>query len=160
MPSFDVVSQVDLQEVRNAVDQANREISTRFDFKGVDAHLQQNDSEVTARAESDFQLRQMLDILQQKLAKRGVDIGCVETSPAESSLNHARQKILIRQGIDSDTARKMVKALKGAKLKVQAQIQEDQLRVSGKKRDDLQQAIAFLRGEEYGLPLQFINFRD
>ncbi len=160
MPSFDVVSEVDLQEVRNAVDQANREVSTRFDFKGVDARFELNRAEVLLRAQEAFQLDQMVDILRQKLAKRKVDLACMELGRQETALNAARQPVTIRQGIDADTAKRMVKAIKGGKLKVQAQVQGEQVRVTGKKRDDLQQAIALLKGEDYGLPLQFVNFRD
>ena len=160
MPSFDIVSEVDLQEVRNAVDQANREVGTRFDFKGVDARFEQNDAEIKLSAEQEFQLNQMMDILRQKLVKRKVDIACLEIKEPETSLNAARQQVVIKQGIDSDTAKKMVKAIKGSKIKVQAQIQGEQVRVTGKKRDDLQQLIAMLREANYGLPLQFTNFRD
>ncbi len=160
MPSFDVVSEVDLQEVRNAVDQANREVGTRFDFKGVDAKFELNDAEILLRGEQEFHLQQMMDILRQKLVKRQVDIGSMEIKDPESSLNAARQRVIIRQGIDSDTARKIVKEIKNSKIKVQAQIQGEQVRVTGKKRDDLQQVIALLRAAEYGLPLQFNNFRD
>ena len=160
MPSFDVVSEVDLQEVRNAVDQANREVGTRYDFKGVDARFELNDAEVQLSAEQEFQLQQMMDILRQKLTKRKVDIACMEVKDPVTTLNAARQQVVIRQGIDTETAKKMVKAIKGSKVKVQAQIQGDQVRVSGKKRDDLQQVISLMRDADYGLPLQFINFRD
>jgi uncharacterized protein YajQ (UPF0234 family) len=160
MPSFDVVSEVDLQEVRNAVDQANREVGTRFDFKGVDAKFEQSEADITLRAEQEFQLNQMMDMLRQKLVKRKVDIGAMDIKEPESTLNAARQQVVIKQGIDTDTARKMVKAIKGSKIKVQAQIQGEQVRVTGKKRDDLQQVIALLKETDYGLPLQFTNFRD
>ncbi|MCG7873082.1 MAG: YajQ family cyclic di-GMP-binding protein [Candidatus Thiodiazotropha lotti] len=160
MPSFDIVSEVDLQEVRNAVDQANREIGTRFDFKGVDAQFEQNESEINLKAEQEFQLNQMMDILRQKLVKRGVDVAAMDIKEPETSLNAARQAVLIKQGIETDIAKKMVKAIKAGKLKVQAQIQGDQLRVSGKKRDDLQQVITLMRESDYGLPLQYQNFRD
>ena len=160
MPSFDVVSEVDLQEVRNAADQANRVIETRFDFKGVDARFEQNESEIKLVAEQEFQLGQMLDILREKLAKRGVDVGAMDIKDPETSLNAARQQVLIKQGIESDTAKKIVKAIKTSKIKVQAQIQGEQLRVTGKKRDDLQQVIALLREGDWGLPLQFKNMRD
>lgn len=160
MPSFDVVSEVDVQEVRNAIDQANREVGTRFDFKGVDASFEFSDSNVVLKAEHEFQLGQMMDILRQKLVKRGVDVGCMESQQAETSLHQARQKVDIQQGIDTDVAKKMVKAIKSNKLKVQAQIQGEQLRVIGKKRDDLQQVISFLKGQDFGIPLQFNNFRD
>lgn len=160
MPSFDVVAEVDLQEVRNAVDQANREIATRFDFKGVKAHFELAGAEVELLAEQEFQLQQMLDILRQKLAKRKVDIACMEIGEPATSLNAARQTVRIKQGIDADTAKRMVKELKTTKLKVQSQIQGEQLRVTGKSRDDLQQAITQLRAVDWKLPLQFTNFRD
>ncbi|WP_456405245.1 YajQ family cyclic di-GMP-binding protein [Thiolapillus sp.] len=160
MPSFDIVSEVDLQEVRNAVDQANRVIETRFDFKGVDASFEHNESEVNLKAEQEFQLQQMLDILREKLAKRGVDVKALDVKDPQTSLNAARQQIVIQQGIESDVAKKIVKEIKAAKLKVQAQIQGDQVRVTGKKRDDLQKVIALLKEKDHGLPLQFKNFRD
>ncbi len=160
MPSFDVVSEVDLSEVRNAVDQANREIGTRFDFKGSDAHLEQTGATVTLHGQNEFQLKQMLDIFTMRLAKRGVDVGCMDTATPEISLNAARQRVTLRQGIDADVAKKIVKTIKASKLKVQAAIQGQQIRVTGKKRDDLQQVIALLRDENFGLPLQSINFRD
>jgi uncharacterized protein YajQ (UPF0234 family) len=160
MPSFDTVSEVDLQEVRNAVDQANRVVSTRFDFNGVDAKFEHNGEEITLHAEVDFQLNQMLIILREKLTSRKVDIACMETKESETSLHAARQKVIIRQGIDTDTARKMVKAIKSSKLKVQAQIQGEQVRVTGKKRDDLQAVMKLLREGDYGIPVQFTNFRD
>ncbi len=160
MPSFDVVSEVDLQEVRNAVDQANREVSTRFDFKGSDAHFEDKGPEITLRAQVDFQLGQMMEILHGKLVKRGVDIACLEKKDPICNLNDARQLVIVRQGIESDLAKKIVKQIKEAKLKVQAQIQGEQVRVTGKKRDDLQVTIAHLKEHDFGLPLQFTNFRD
>lgn len=160
MPSFDVVSEVDLQEVRNAVDQANREVGTRYDFKGVDAKFEQTEADIKLTAEVEFQLNQMMDILRQKLVKRKVDIASMDIKEPETTLNAARQHVLIKQGIDTDTAKKIVKNIKGSKIKVQAQIQGEQVRVSGKKRDDLQQVIALLKESDYGLPLQFSNFRD
>ncbi len=160
MPSFDVVSEVDIQEVRNAVDQANREVGTRFDFKGVEASFELKESSVLLSAEQEFQLGQMMDILRQKLVKRGVDIACMEIADPEVSLNASRQTVTIRQGIEGDLAKKMVKAIKASKLKVQAQIQGEQVRVTGKKRDDLQQVMGLLKEADYGLPLQFQNFRD
>ncbi|MCG8017605.1 MAG: YajQ family cyclic di-GMP-binding protein [Candidatus Thiodiazotropha sp. 'RUGA'] len=160
MPSFDIVSEVELQEVRNAVDQANREIGTRFDFKGVDAQFEQNESEINLKAEQEFQLNQMMDILRQKLVKRGVDVAAMDIQEPQTGLNAARQAVKIKQGIETDIAKKMVKQIKASKLKVQAQIQGDQLRVSGKKRDDLQQVITLMRESDYGLPLQYQNFRD
>ena len=160
MPSFDIVSEVDIQEVRNAVDQAKREVATRFDFKGTQCSFEQNEAEITLKGEQDFQLNQMMDILRQKLVKRKVDLACMDIKEPEASLSAATQKVIIRQGIESDTARKMVKMVKGAKLKVQAQIQGEQVRVTGKKRDDLQQVIALFKNAEFDLPLQYINFRD
>lgn len=160
MPSFDVVSELDGHEVANAVDQANREVDTRFDFKGTGAKYEVADFVVNMEAEADFQLKQMLDILTQKLAKRGIDVACMKPEDPEIALNKARQKIILRHGIDSDNARKIVKLVKDAKLKVQSQIQGEQVRVTGKKRDDLQDVIALLKGSELGLPLQFTNFRD
>lgn len=160
MPSFDLVSEVDMQEVRNAVDQANREVGTRFDFKGSDASFGLDDNVVTLTAESEFQLEQMMDILHKKLVKRSVDIDCIETGKVETANNRARQAVTLRQGIDTDTARAIVKQIKAAKLKVQAQIQGEQVRVSGKSRDTLQEVIALTRKNDFGLPLQAINFRD
>ncbi|MES9833055.1 MAG: YajQ family cyclic di-GMP-binding protein [Candidatus Thiodiazotropha sp. LLP2] len=160
MPSFDIVSEVDLQEVKNAVDQANREIGTRFDFKGVDAQFEQTDSEISLKAEQEFQLNQMMDILRQKLVKRSVDVTAMDVKDPQTNLNAARQTVLIKQGIETDVAKKMVKDIKAGKLKVQAQIQGEQIRVTGKKRDDLQQVITLMRQSDYGLPLQYQNFRD
>jgi uncharacterized protein YajQ (UPF0234 family) len=160
MPSFDIVSEVDIQEVRNAVDQSNRELNTRFDFKGVKAAFEQQGTEITLRAEHEFQLHQMMDILRHKLVKRKVDILCMDIREPETSLNAARQMVIVKQGIDTESAKKLAKEIKASKLKVQAQIQGEQVRVSGKKRDDLQHAIALLRELDYDLPLQFQNFRD
>lgn len=160
MPSFDVVSESDMQEVRNAVDQANREIGTRFDFKGVTASFELGDNEIRMQAEQEFQLQQMMDILRQKLVKRGVELSALEVDEPVTTLNAARQRVGLKQGIDSDTAKRMVKSLKASKLKVQAQIQGDQLRVTGKNRDDLQQSIAHLKASDWERPLQFQNFRD
>lgn len=160
MPTFDVVSEVDLHEVRNAVDQTNREIGNRFDFKGTDAHIDQAEAVVTLHGQNDFQLQQMRDILDMRLTKRSIDIASIEAAEPEVNLNAARQKLTFRQGIDGTLAKQLVKDIKASKIKVQASIQGEQLRVSGKKRDDLQQAIALLRGKEYDLPLQFNNFRD
>ena len=160
MPSFDVVSEVDLQEVRNAVDQANREVSTRFDFKGVNASFEQNGAEISLKAEQEFQLQQMYDVLTGKLVRRGVDIACLERHDPVIQARTASQVIDVREGIDTAEAKKMVKLLKDRKLKVQAAIQGEQLRVTGKKRDDLQAAIALLREGKFAMPLQFRNFRD
>jgi uncharacterized protein YajQ (UPF0234 family) len=160
MPTFDIVSELDLQEVRNAVDQANREIQTRFDFKGVKASFELADDRILMIGEQEFHLQQMMDILRQKLVKRKVDLASLDPHDPVSTLSSARQEVHLKQGVDAETAKRMVKAIKGSKLKVQAQIQGDQVRVSGKKRDDLQEAIALLRGEDWGLPIQFTNFRD
>jgi uncharacterized protein YajQ (UPF0234 family) len=160
MPSFDICSEIDLQEVRNAVDQANREIGTRFDFKGVKASFELADGKILMAAEQEFQLQQMMDILRQKLVKRSVDLKALDPRDPTTTLNAARQEVGLKQGVDAETAKRMVKSIKASKLKVQAQIQGDQVRVTGKKRDDLQEAIAQLRAEDWGLPLQFTNFRD
>lgn len=160
MPSFDVVSEVDMHEVTNAVDQANREVGTRFDFRGTNARYERVESVVNMAAESEFQLQQMLDILQTKLTRRGVDIACLDIGEVETTGTQARQSVTVRQGIDTDLARSLVKRIKGSKLKVQASIQGEQVRVTGKKRDDLQQVISTLRSAEVDLPLQFKNFRD
>jgi len=160
MPSFDVVSDFDAHEASNAVDQANREVNTRFDFKGTGSKFELEEQVVSLTTQSDFQLKQMMDILEQKLSRRGVDIGCLDSQEPEFSGNEARQKVIMRRGIDVDRARKLVKQIKAAKLKVQAAIQGDKLRVSGKKRDDLQAVIGMLKETDIGLPLQYENFRD
>jgi len=160
MPSFDVVSELNMHEVVNAVDQANRELEQRYDFKGTGATFELVESTVTLKAQVDFQLKQMLEILKLRVTKRGIDIGCMEIKEPEIALNAARQTVILRQGIDSDLARKIVKLVKDSKLKVQAAIQGDKVRITGKQRDDLQTAIAQLRKEKLGLPLQYVNFRD
>jgi len=160
MPSFDVVSEVDLHELTNAVDQANREVANRFDLKGTNAKVEQNGRELTIVAEAEFHLGQVLDILQGKLTKRGIDIDCLDIGDVEKSINAARQKVTARHGIDKDIARKIVKIVKESKLKLQAQIQEDQVRVTGKKRDDLQAMMGEIKEAALGLPFQFTNFRD
>ena len=160
MPSFYVVSDFDAHEARNGVDQANREVSNRFDFKGTGSKYELEEQVIAMTSQSDFQLQQMLDILRQKLAKRGIDLACLEEKEPEFSGNEARQQIIMRKGIDSDLARKLVKMVKSSKLKVQAAVQGDKLRISGKKRDDLQAAIAFLKEADIELPLQYENFRD
>ena len=160
MPSFDVVSEVDMHELSNAVDQANREVSNRFDFKGTGAKFELEESTVSLTAQVEFQLQQMMDILRQKLSKRGIDIGALEVKDPVVSGNEARQAAVVRQGIDSALAKKLVKMIKDAKLKVQAAIQGEQVRVTGKKRDDLQSVIAMLREADVELPLQYTNFRD
>jgi len=161
MPSFDLVSKLDLQELTNAVDQANRELNNRFDFKGTDAQFERTEeSIVTLKAQAEFQLKQMLDILKQRLASRHIDIRCAEIADPEINLASARQKVTLKQGIEQPLAKDIIKRIKEAKLKVETQIQGDKLRISGKKKDDLQGAIALLRGAELKMPLQFENFRD
>lgn len=160
MPSFDIVSEVDMHELRNAIDQTNREISTRYDLKGTGAVVEQDEARLILQAPSEFQIEQIMDILAQKLTKRGVDIQCLEEGKIEVATNKARQEVLVRQGIDTALAKRMIKLIKDTKLKVQASIQGDKLRVNGKKRDDLQQVIGLLREAELDLPLQFENFRD
>ena len=160
MPSFDIVSEVDTHEVSNAVDQTNREVGTRFDFKGSDAGAEQNNETLVLRAENEFQVRQVLDILHKKMSKRGIDIAALKEGPIQTSGNKASMIITVRQGIDQDTARQLVKNIKESKIKVQASIQGDKIRVTGKKRDDLQSIISKLRDSTCDLPLQFNNFRD
>ena len=160
MPSFDIVSEVDSHELTNAVDQANRELTTRFDFRGVEASFELDDAVITQTAPSDFQVKQMSDILRARLAARGIDVRCLESGEVETNLARARQKITVKQGISRELAKKIQSRLKEAKLKVDSQINGEKLRVNGKKRDDLQAAIALLRAEEFELPLQFENFRD
>lgn len=160
MPSFDTVSEVDKHELTNAVDQANRELATRFDFKGTDARFELDGYVITQRAPSEFQLQQMLDILRGRLTSRKIDIRALDIADPETNLAEARQKITVRQGIEKAVAKQLVAALKAAKLKVQAQIQGDKLRVTGKKRDELQEAMAVLRKSDADVPLQFDNFRD
>ena len=160
MPSFDIVSEVDTHELTNAIDQANRELSTRFDFKGVDAKFERDDAVVTQSAPSEFQLQQMTDILRARLIARKIDARCLDFGDVETNVAGARQKITVKQGIERELAKKIQTALKDAKLKVDSQINGDKLRVTGKKRDDLQAAIALLRGKDFELPRQFDNFRD
>jgi cyclic-di-GMP-binding protein len=160
MPSFDVVSEIDKHELTNAVDQCNREVSNRFDFKGTNSRVEPKDTILTLIAPAEFQIKQIIDILHSKLSKRGIDVGCLEYAEIQESINETRQEITVREGIDKDLARKIVKLIKNTKLKVQSSIQGDQVRVTGKKRDDLQEAIAFLKEQNLGLPLQYTNFRD
>ena len=160
MPSFDVVSEIDMHEVTNAVDQANREVGTRFDFKGTNAKLELKDNEVTLIAEAEFQLNQILDILQTKLNRRGVDIACLKINDPEMSGKIARQIVVLRQGLEQDLAKKIIKQIKESKIKVQSAIQGDKIRVTGKKRDDLQEVITLLKGSKLDMPLQYDNFRD
>ena len=162
MPSFDAVSELDGHELTNAVDQANRELSQRFDFKDTGATFELKEKEfiVSLKAPAEFQLKQMVDILTQRLSKRGIDVRCMEKKDPVTNLAEARQDIQLRHGVDQDTGKKLQKLVKDSKLKVQAQIQGDKLRVTGKSRDDLQAAIALLKKAELDRPLQFNNFRD
>jgi uncharacterized protein YajQ (UPF0234 family) len=160
MPSFDIVSEVDKHELTNALDQAQRELGNRFDFRNVDARFVLEDKTVAMNAPSEFQLRQMRDILDARLIARGIDTRCLDPGEIETNVAGARQKIVVKQGIEQKVAKKIVAAIKDAKLKVEAQINGEKLRVTGKKRDDLQLAIALLRKGDFELPLQFDNFRD
>lgn len=163
MPSFDTVSELDGHEVTNAIDQANRELEQRFDFRGSGATFSREDKDafvITLKAQAEFQLKQMLDILRLRLSKRGIDVNCMEVKDVDKNLGGARQTVVLKHGVDKDNGREIVKRLKESGLKVQAQIQGDKVRVTGKKRDDLQAAIALLRQADLGVPLQFQNFRD
>ena len=160
MPSFDIVSKLDAHEVTNALDQANRELEKRFDFRGSKASFEHTEFVITMRADAEFRLKQMQEILYQRLSSRAIDIRCAKVADPEVNLASARQVITLRQGIEQALAKDIVKRLKESGVKVQAQIQGDQLRVTGKKRDDLQMAIAYLRKAELDMPLQFENFRD
>jgi cyclic-di-GMP-binding protein len=160
MPSFDAVSELNAHEVANAVDQANRELAQRFDFKDSGARFELKDFAVTLYAQVDFQLKQMLEILKLRLSKRGIDLGCLELKEPHTTLSSAQQEVVLRHGIDADTGRKITRLVKDSKLKVQASIQGDKVRITGKQRDDLQAAIALLRAAKLDMPLQFTNFRD
>lgn len=160
MPSFDIVSKTDNHEVANAIDQTTREITTRFDFRGTDSRAELSKNTITLVAPTDFQLKQLDEILRSKLTKRNVDVRALDYKDPEIKLNEARQVIEVRQGIETEQAKKLVKLIKDANLKVQAAIQGEQVRVTGKNRDDLQATIAMLRAAKLTLPLQFENFRD
>jgi len=160
MPSFDVVSEVDHHELTNAVDQMNREISNRFDFKGSNARVELKDQVMNLEADNEFQIKQMHDIIYKKLASRGIDTACLDQGKIEERGMRAYQTITVREGVDKELARKIVKMIKDTKMKVQAAIQGEQVRVTGKKRDDLQSVIEMLKGADIELPLQFNNFRD
>ena len=161
MPSFDIVSEVDKQEVRNALEQVNKEVSTRFDFKGSDARVEQAEYKLTVFADDEFKLGQVLDILMAKLAKRGVDVRCLDKSDAEKiSGNKVKQDVTVKTGVETELAKKIVRLLKDSKLKVQASIQGEAVRVSGAKRDILQEAIQLVKKSIAEFPLQFQNFRD
>jgi uncharacterized protein YajQ (UPF0234 family) len=160
MPSFDIVSEVNLHEVTNAVDQATREVSQRFDFKGTNAKFELKDTVVTLSAQADFQLKQMLEILRLKLSKRGIDVACLKIDEPVTTGQTAKQVVTLRQGIDTELGKKIQRLIKDSKLKVQAALQDQQVRVTGKSRDDLQTAIAMVKKGGFDLPLQFTNFRD
>jgi uncharacterized protein YajQ (UPF0234 family) len=160
MPSFDAVSELNAHEVANAIDQANRELSQRFDFKDTGARFELAELTVTLHAQVDFQLKQMLEILKVRLSKRGIDLVCLEVKEPQTNLAAARQEVLLRHGIDQDSGRKITRLIKDSTLKVQASLQGDKVRIVGKKRDDLQAAMALLRGAKLEVPLQFNNFRD
>lgn len=161
MPSFDIVSEIDKHELQNAVDQANKEVTTRYDFKGTDSSFELSDNAITMKTESDFQLNQMYDMLMQKANRRGIDIKCMDAKDPDIQLKNARQVVEMREGIEAPLAKKIIKAIKDSKMKVQASNQGDSVRVTGKKRDDLQQVMQMLKGmEDIDMPLQFNNFRD
>jgi uncharacterized protein YajQ (UPF0234 family) len=160
MPSFDIVSEINLHEVTNAVDQASREVDQRFDFKGTNAKFELKEAVITTSAQADFQLKQMLEILKLKLAKRGIDVACMKVDEPVTVGQTARQVITLRQGVDTELGKKIQRLVKDSKLKVQAAIQDKQVRVTGKSRDDLQSAIALVKKGGFDLPLQFTNFRD
>ena len=161
MPSFDVVSQVDMQEVSNALQQTRKEVEQRYDFKGSKTEIEQEKNAVKITSENDFKVKAVVDILQSKFVKRNINLKSLEygkIEPAGGGL--ARQVITIHQGLDTDDGRELMKIIKGTKIRVQAQIQNDQIRVTGKKRDDLQEIIQALRGVDFRRPLQYVNFRD
>ena len=160
MPSFDIVSEIELHEVTNAVDQASREVDQRFDFKGTNAKFELKEAVITTSAQADFQLKQMLEILKLKLAKRGIDVACMKVDEPVTTGQTARQVITLRQGVDTELGKKIQRQIKDSKLKVQAAIQDKQVRVTGKSRDDLQSVIALVKKGSFDLPLQFTNFRD
>ncbi len=160
MPSFDVVSEVDLHAFTNAVDQAARVIANRFDFKGVDCGFERKERVVTLHAEAEFQLQQMMDVLRGAISKCQIDPRAIKEADVQTAGKGVRQEVTMQHGIEAEMARKLVKLIKDSKLKVQAAIQGDQLRVTGKKRDDLQEVIALLRASELDVALQYENFRD
>ncbi len=160
MPSFDVVSEIDMHELTNAVDQASRELGTRYDFRGVEAEYELKDNVITMKADAEMQIDQMLDLLRNRMAKRKIDISCLKVEELERVGKRASKKLIVQQGVETEIARKIVKHVKELKMKVQIAIQGDELRVTGAKRDDLQQVIANLRQQSFGTPLQFKNFRD
>lgn len=161
MPSFDIVSEVDKQEIRNAIDQVNKEVGTRFDFKGSDARVEQSDYTLTIYADDEFKLSQVLDILMAKLAKRNVDVRCLDKGGVEKiSGNKAKQQVTVKTGVESELAKKIIRLVKDSKLKVQGSIQGEAVRISGAKRDTLQEAIQLVKKSVTEFPLQFQNFRE
>lgn len=161
MPSFDIVSELDKHELTNAIDQANKEVTTRYDFKGSDSSFTLTDTVVTLKTESEFQLQQMLNMLIEKANRRGIDVKCMEVKDPDVQLKTAKQQVEMKEGLDAALAKKIIKAIKNSKIKVQAARQEDTIRVTGKKRDDLQAVMQLLKGmEDLEMPLQFNNFRD
>jgi cyclic-di-GMP-binding protein len=160
MPSFDIVSEIEMTEAQNAVDNSKRELETRYDFRGVDASIELANEVITLKAEADPQVMQLFDILAGKVAKRGLDVASLELKDIERSGKYVSRKVALKQGIDKEMAKKVVKLIKDSKIKVQAAIQGEEVRVTGKKRDDLQQAMQVVRTGELGQPFQFKNFRD
>ena len=160
MPSFDVVSEVNMHELTNAVDQVNREVSNRFDFKGTNARAELSGNTITLIAPAEFQVKQIHDILRTRIARRGIDVLCLDPGKITESGNEARQVITVKQGIEQELAKKITRIIKDSRLKVQSTIQGEQVRVSGKKRDDLQEVISLLRNSKLEVPLQYVNFRD
>jgi hypothetical protein len=160
LPSFDIVSKVNIQEVVNAVDQANRELRTRFDFKGTNSSFNLDENKITIRAPEEFQIQQMFDILTGRLSSRKIDIRCLQTDPIQANVNDAWQLVTVQQGIETELAKNIVKMIKQKKLKVQASIQGEKVRVSSKKKDTLQQVISTIKEADFDLPLQFENYRD
>jgi uncharacterized protein YajQ (UPF0234 family) len=160
MPSFDIVSELKQNEIINAVDQATRELSTRFDFRGSNAKFELNEKVITLSASAEFQLQQMLDILSLRLSKRGIDVQCMKIDDPDVNLASCKQVVTLREGIDSELGKKIQRLIKDSKIKVQAALQDKQVRVTGKSRDDLQSVIAMIRNAKLEMPLQFTNFRD
>lgn len=160
MPSFDVVSEVDKHALTNAVDQAGKVIVSRYDFKGVDASFDRKEYEITITADNEYQLDAMLDSFRTALSKNGIGVSCLDVKPVKTAGKQVKRDITVRTGLESELAKKIVKLIKDEKMKVQASIQGDQVRITGKKRDDLQECIAMLRAADIEIPLQFSNFRD
>lgn len=160
MPSFDIVSEVDKHSLTNAVDQASRVITTRYDFKGVGASYALKDFDITMTSDVEFQLEQMLEVLRSSLHKNGIGISCLEVKSPKPSGKQVKQEVVVRTGLETELAKKIVRLIKDEKLKVQPSIQGEQVRITGKKRDDLQECIAMLRAADIEMPLQYTNFRD